>query len=66
MSMCEHEVAAAAIADAMSVIYEVTDLDPSSPVAVRLTTNLYMETVTALQMAREESGDWIESNPENN
>jgi len=47
--MCVHEIAAAAIADAMSVIYEVTELDPASMLAVRLTNTLYMETLIALQ-----------------
>ncbi len=54
MAMCVHEIAAAAIADAMSVIYEVTELDPASPLAVRLTNNLYMETACALQDMQEE------------
>jgi hypothetical protein len=47
--MCVHEIAAAAIADAMSVIYDVTELDPASMLAVRLTNTLYMETLIALQ-----------------
>ena len=54
MAMCVHEIAAAAIADAMSVIYELTELDPASPLAVRLTNNLYMETACALQDVQEE------------
>lgn len=63
MSMCEHEIAAAAVADAMSVIYDVADIDPATPVAVQLTNTLYMETVIALQQAKQD-GEW--HNPENN
>lgn len=54
MSLCKHEIAAAAIADAMSVIYEVSDLDPASPVAVRLTSDLYIATVLALDSAEDD------------
>jgi len=57
MCMCFHDVASAAIADAMAVVYETTDLDPASPVAVRLTNTLYMETVIALQDMDKEEED---------
>lgn len=43
------DVAAAAVADAMSVIYEATELDPASMVAVRLVNALFMETIIALE-----------------
>lgn len=54
VAMCVHEVAAAATADAMSVIYEVTELDPASMLAVRLVNTLYMETLMALKELDEE------------
>jgi len=66
MSMCVHEVSAAAVADAMSVIYDATDMDPASMLAVRLTNTLYMETLIALQNMH---GEWDEEqtvNPEDN
>lgn len=43
------DVAAAAVADAMSVIYEATELEPDSMVAVRLVNTLFMETIIALE-----------------
>ncbi len=48
--MCDDytDVAAAAVADAMSVIYEATDLAPDSMVAIKLINTLFMETVIAL------------------
>ncbi len=52
--MCVHEISAAAIADAMSTIYELTDLEPASPLAVRLTNALYMETLITLERLGEE------------
>ena len=66
--MCVHEIAAAAIADAMSVIYEVSGMEPDSPMAVRLTNTLYMETVIALEdMDEQESDAWSSDyNPEAN
>lgn len=68
--MCVHEIAAAAIADAMSVIYEVTALDPGSMIAVRLTNTLYMETLIALQemdAGGEDDEVWpADYNPEDN
>lgn len=54
MSMCVHDVASAAIADAMSVIYETSEMDPASPLAIRLINTLYMETVIALEEMRDE------------
>jgi hypothetical protein len=68
--MCVHEIAAAAIADAMSVIYDVTEMDPGSMIAVRLTNTLYMETLIALQemdVGDEEDEVWpTDYNPEAN
>jgi hypothetical protein len=68
--MCVHEIAAAAIADAMSVIYDVTEMDPGSMIAVRLTNTLYMETLIALQemdAGGEEDEVWpTDYNPEAN
>ena len=48
--MCDDytDVAAAAVADAMSVIYEATELAPDSMVAIKLIHTLFMETVVAL------------------
>jgi hypothetical protein len=70
VAMCVHEIAAAAIADAMSVIYEVTALDPGSMIAVRLTNTLYMETLIALQemdAGGEDDEVWpADYNPEDN
>lgn len=43
------DVAAAAVADAMSVIYEATELSPDSMVAVKLINTLFMETIIALE-----------------
>ena len=60
------DVAAAAVADAMSVIYEATELEPDSMVAVKLVNTLFMETIIALE---EMDGDeaWPEDyNPEAN
>jgi|LakMenEpi03Aug12_release.lakeMendotaPanAssembly.Ray.scaffolds.fasta_scaffold819664_3 hypothetical protein len=68
--MCVHEIAAAAIADAMSVIYDVTEMAPDSMIAVRLTNTLYMETLIALQemdAGDEEDEVWpTDYNPEAN
>ena len=68
--MCVHEIAAAAIADAMSVIYDVTEMDPGSMIAVRLTNTLYMETLIALQemdAGGEDDEVWpADYNPEDN
>jgi len=68
--MCVHEIAAAAIADAMSVIYDVAEMDPGSMIAVRLTNTLYMETLIALQdmdTGDEEDEAWpADYNPEAN
>jgi hypothetical protein len=60
------DVAAAAVADAMSVIYEATELEPDSMVAVKLVNTLFMETLIALgEMDGDE--DWPEDyNPEAN
>lgn len=68
VSMCVHEIAAAAIADAMSVLYDVTDIDPASMLAVRLTNTLYMETLIALQELDGERQEECETgyNPEDN
>lgn len=67
MSMCVHEISAAAVADAMSVIYDTTELDPSSMLAVRLVNTLYMETLIALQdLQQEEWSDGQDTNVENN
>jgi hypothetical protein len=60
------DVAAAAVADAMSVIYEATELEPASMVAVTLVNTLFTETLIALE---EMDGDeeWPEDyNPEAN
>jgi hypothetical protein len=60
------DVAAAAVADAMSVIYEATSLDPGSMVAVRLTNTLFMETIIALEEMDDDEA-WPEDyNPEAN
>jgi hypothetical protein len=70
VAMCVHEIAAAAIADAMSVIYDVTEMAPDSMIAVRLTNTLYMETLIALQemdAGDEEDEVWpTDYNPEAN
>lgn len=69
VAMCVHEIAAAATADAMSVIYEVTEMDPASMLAVRLTNALYMETLMAIRELDEGTGDedfTPEHNPEDN
>jgi hypothetical protein len=60
------DVAAAAVADAMSVIYEATELEPDSMVAVKLINTLFMETLIALgEMDGDEA--WPEDyNPEAN
>jgi hypothetical protein len=60
------DVAAAAVADAMSVIYEATSLDPGSMAAVRLTNTLFMETIIALD-EMDDDDEWPEDyNPEAN
>jgi hypothetical protein len=60
------DVAAAAVADAMSVIYEATELEPDSMVAVRLTNTLFMETIIALD-EMDDDDEWPEDyNPEAN
>jgi hypothetical protein len=60
------DVAAAAVADAMSVIYEATSLDPGSMVAVRLINTLFMETIIALD-EMDDDDEWPEDyNPEAN
>lgn len=66
--MCVHEISAAAIADAMSTIYELTDLEPASPLAVRLTNALYMETLITLERLGEEyaAQDFGDCDPELN
>ena len=66
MCMDHKDVAAAAVADAMSVIYEATELDPGSMVAVRLTNTLFMETIIALD-EMDDDDEWPEDyNPEAN
>jgi len=60
------DVAAAAVADAMSVIYEATELDPGSMVAVKLINTLFMETIIALD-EMDDDDEWPEDyNPEAN
>jgi hypothetical protein len=61
-----NDVAAAAVADAMSVIYEATELDPGSMVAVKLINTLFMETIIALD-EMDDDDEWPEDyNPEAN
>jgi hypothetical protein len=64
--MCVHEISSAAIAEAMSVIYDTTDLDPASMLAVRLVNTLYMETLIALQEMQTAWEDDETVNPESN
>lgn len=66
MSTDYRDVAAAAVADAMSVIYEATELSPDSMVAVKLINTLFMETVIALEDMDDDEA-WPEDyNPEAN
>lgn len=53
-SMCVHEVAAAATADALSTVYECSGLKPTSPEAVSMTNAIFMEIVCALEDYQEE------------
>ena len=66
MSTDYRDVAAAAVADAMSVIYEATELSHDSMVAVRLINTLFMETIIALEDMDDDEA-WPEDyNPEAN
>lgn len=54
MSMCVDEIAAAATADAMGVVYECADLDHEHPLAMRLITRIYMEISCVVDEYRQE------------
>lgn len=60
------DVAAAAVADAMSVICDATDMDPTSMAAVKLVNTLFMETLTALDDMADDEEWTADYNPEAN
>lgn len=52
--MCVHEIASAAVSAALSEVCDMTDLDPTSPLAVQLVSDLYVQTVLVLDRLRSE------------
>ena len=54
MSMCVHDIAAAATADAMATVYECGNIQPDHPKTMQLINSIYMEIVCVLEDYQEE------------